>query len=167
MAKILSIIAPEGYQDIEYDKSRAALEAKGHTIITASTVDEAHGAYGGTQKADVLLKDVNVDDYDVILFVGGLGCHGYFDDATAHRLAKAFYDSKKLTTAICAAPSILANAGLLDGVTATCFSSQADNLKSKGANYTGNPVEQDGLIITADGPGSATAFGEKIAEALG
>ena len=166
MAKILSVISPEGYQDIEYNDSKKALEAKGHTVITASTVEEAHGGYGGTEKADVLLKDVNPDDYDAILFVGGPGCHDYFDDPVAHNLAKAFYNSKKLTTAICAAPSILANAGLLKGVNATCFSSQADNLKKKGANYTGNPVEQDGLIITADGPGSAKSFGEKIAKDL-
>lgn len=166
MAKILSIIAPKGYQDIEYNDSRKALESAGHTVITASTAEEAHGKYGGTQKVDVLLKDVSPHDYDAILFVGGPGSHNYFDDPRAHELAKTFFNLGKLTTAICAAPSILANAGLLEGVTATCFPAQANNLKSKGANYTGNPVEQDGLIITADGPNSATAFGEKIAETL-
>jgi protease I len=166
MAKILSVIAPEGYQDIEYNDSKKVLGSYSHTVVTASTVDEAHGKYGGTQKSDVLLSDVNVEDYDAILFVGGPGSHDYFDDPVAHNIAKAFLDAGKLTTAICAAPSILANAGLLDGITCTCFPSQADNLKEKGANYTGNPVEQDGLIITADGPDSATAFGKQIAEVL-
>ena len=98
--------------------------------------------------------------------VGGSGASVFFDDPTAHKIAKDFLDAGKLTTAICAAPSILANAGLLQNIRSTCFPSQADNLKEKGANYTGTPVEQDGLIITADGPNSATAFGEKIAEAL-
>lgn len=166
MATVLSIIAPEGYQDIEYNDSKQALKAAGHEVITASTVKEAHGKYGGTQKADVLLDEVNPEDYDAILFVGGPGSHGYFDDPDAHSLAKAFYASGKLTTAICAAPSILANAGLLDGKKATCFESQADNLKKKGATYTGQPVEQDGLIITGNGPNSAKAFGEKISDAL-
>jgi len=167
MAKILSIIAPEGYQDIEYNDSKQVIEAAGHEVITASAVEEAHGKYGGVQKADVLLNEVDPEDYDAILFVGGPGSHDYFDDPVAHSLARAFLESDKLTTAICAAPSILANAGLLDGKKATCFESQAGNLKEKGAIYTGNPVEQDGLIITADGPSSATAFGEKIAEVLG
>ena len=119
-----------------------------------------------SEKTDILLKDVNPDDYDAVLFVGGPGCFVFFDDPAAHKLAKAFYDSKKPTAAICAAPSILANAALLAGVRATCFSGQAENLKSRGADYTGSPVEQDGLIITADGPNSAKAFGNKIAETL-
>ena len=167
MAKILSIIAPEGYQDIEYNDSKKALEAKGHTVITASTVEEAHGKYGGTQKTDILLKDVNPDDYDAVCFIGGPGAYQYFDDPTALNLAKTFYNAGKVTSAICCAPSIFANAGLLKGITATCYKAQTENLKEKGADYTGNPVEQDGLIITADGPSSSKAFGEKIAEALG
>lgn len=166
MAKVLSVISPEGYQDIEYNNSKDALMAKGHEVITACSKEEAHGKYGGVEKSDVLLKDVDVSDYDAILFVGGPGSHQYFDDPIAHNLAKSFLDAGKLTTAICAAPSILANAGLLEGVTCTCFPSQADNLKAHGADYTGGHVEKDGLIITADGPDSAKAFGEKIANNL-
>jgi len=46
---------------------------------------------------------------------------------------------------------------------ATCFGSEAPNLKAKGAIYTGKPVERDGSIITANGPESASLFGEAIA----
>jgi len=166
MSKILSIIAPTGYQDVEYGDSKKALEEAGHTVVTSSMSAEANGKYGGKVTADVLLVNAEADDFDAIVFIGGPGSHIYFDDKRAHKLAKEFLDSGKLVAAICAAPSILANAGLLKGVTCTCFDDQVENLKSKGANYTGNPVEQDGLIITADGPGSATAFGEKISEAL-
>jgi len=166
MAKILSVIAPEGYQDIEYNNSKAALEADGHIVIIASTKKEAHGKYGGIQKADILLQNVDVDDYDAIVFIGGPGSHLFFDDPLAHKLAKEFLKAKKLVTAICAAPSILANARLLNGIKATCFRDQMDNLKAHGAILTGNPVEKDGLIITADGPSSATEFGKKISEVL-
>lgn len=166
MAKILSVIAPKGYQDIEYNDSKQALEAAGHFVVTASTVPEAEGKYGSRQKADFLLNKVNAEDYDAILFVGGPGSYDYFEDPIAHHLAHAFYQSGKLVTAICAAPSILANAGLLAGKKATCFESQAAHLKERGAIYTGHSVEQDGLVITADGPGSASAFGEKIVRAL-
>jgi len=166
MTKILSIIAPEGYQDIEYNNSKIALEANGHIVVTASTKKEAHGKYGGIKDVDILLKDVKPNDYDAILFIGGPGSHMYFDDPLAHKLAKKFLKSKKLVTAICAAPSILANAGLLNGVKTTCFGGQIDNLKAHGAIFTGKTVEKDGLIITADGPSSATEFGKKISEAL-
>ena len=166
MAKVLSIIAPQNYQDKEYGDSKSALEKAGHVVVTASTVKEAHGVFGGVVNVDLLLSEVNSSDYDAILFVGGGGCFDYFDDKIAHQLARDFLDAGKITSAICAAPSILANAGLLDGVTATCYPSQADNLKDHGANYTGQAVERDGLIITADGPLSATMFGETIAGAV-
>ncbi len=166
MAKILSIIAPERFQDQEYADSKAALEAAGHTVTTASTQLDATGKLGATVTTDILLTDINPDDYDAIAFIGGPGVFAYFEDPAAHNLAKTFFTANKPTCAICAAPGILANAGLLEGKTATCWEGEGDHLKEKGANYTGNPVEQDGLIITADGPDSAKAFGEKIAENL-
>jgi putative intracellular protease/amidase len=55
---------------------------------------------------------------------------------------------------------------LLEGKKATCYSSQEENLKSKGAICTGEGVEVDGNIITANGPKSAREFGKKIVEAL-
>jgi len=166
MAKILSVIAPQGYQGIEYGHSKEALEAAGHTVVTASTHKKACDKDGCNLQVDLLLKNVKVNDFDAILFVGGPGVYDYFDDALVLGLAKKFSKAGKIVSAICAAPSILANAGLLKGAKATCFPSQASNLKAKGAHYTGHAVEQDGRIITADGPNAAKAFGEKIAEVL-
>ncbi|MBU0577265.1 DJ-1/PfpI family protein [Patescibacteria group bacterium] len=166
MAKILSVIAHQDFQDKEYGDSKAALEAAGHKVVTASTTNTAHGKFGAEVEVDVMLADASSDDYDAIIFIGGPGSFEYFDDPTALNLAQDFYNAGKLTTAICAAPSILANAGLLEGVTVTGWSGGADNLKEKGANYTGGNVEVDGQIITGDGPMSATTFGEAIAENL-
>ena len=166
MPKILSIIAPEGYQDIEYNDSKDVLEKNGNIVVTSSTVGVAHGKYDGTQKIDILLKDVIPDEYDAVLFVGGPGSHVYFEDPMAQELARNFFILKKHVTAICAAPSILANAGLLKEVKATCFPDQIENLKSKGAFYTPKPVVIDGLFITADGPKSAVKFGQAISKML-
>ncbi len=166
MATILSVIAHQGYQGIEYGHSKEALEAAGHNVVTACTSKKAKSKDGSSVPVDVLLKNVKVDEFDAILFVGGPGVYDYFEDPTALGLAKKFYKAGKIVSAICAAPSILANAGLLKGVKATSFPSQAANLKAKGAHFTGHAVVQDGRIITADGPASAEAFGEKIAEAL-
>jgi protease I len=166
MKRILFIISADGYQDVEYGEARKALEDAGHEVMVASTERVATGKFGGKAEADYLLEEVDPADFDAIVFIGGPGSHDFFEDARAHSLAKIFLDSEKITAAICAAPSILANAGLLVGVRATCFESQAENLKSRGAIVTGSPVEQVGFIITADGPSSARAFGEKIALAL-
>jgi protease I len=68
--------------------------------------------------------------------------------------------------AICIAPVILANAGLLNGKRATSFSSEKNTLVTKGALVSVNGVESDGKIITAEGPSHATEFGEMILKAL-
>ncbi len=164
--RILSLISPTGFQEIEYLTPKQVLESHGHTVITASTVKNPVGHLGHTFTADLLLDEVHPSDYDAVFFVGGPGSHFYFDYKPALELAKDFYNSGKLTCAICAGPSILANAGLLKGVTATSFPSHEQNLRTHGAKFTGNPVEQDGLIITANGPAAAEAFGEKIHQAL-
>ena len=62
------------------------------------------------------------------------------------------------------APTILANAGLLKGKKAAC--AQPYNIQIKGAIATGKNVERDGNIITANGPGAASQFGETIISAL-
>ncbi|MFC1768062.1 DJ-1/PfpI family protein, partial [Candidatus Margulisiibacteriota bacterium] len=64
------------------------------------------------------------------------------------------------------AVSTIANAGALKGKKATSFPGVADTVKAGGAIYTGKGVEADGKIVTADGPGSAKAFGEAINKAL-
>lgn len=160
------VIAPEGYQDIEYETPKKIFLAKGHEVITTSTKEIAQGSMGGLTKVDLLLNAVDFNDYDTVVFIGGPGSHVYFTDQKALKLAQEFYNSGKITAAICAAPSILANAGILSGKIATCFEGQSQNLLKNGAKYSGKPIEQDKTIITANGPASAQLFGQKIVEAL-
>ncbi|KKP36958.1 MAG: ThiJ/PfpI domain-containing protein, protease I [Candidatus Peregrinibacteria bacterium GW2011_GWF2_33_10] len=167
MAKILIIIAEQGYQDKEYSDTKTALERAGHEVFTASTAFDVMGKLGGKAKVDLLIDQVREVDYEAIAFIGGPGSYSLFDNEICHKLAKQFVVSKgKIVAAICAAPSILANAGLLKNQKATCFPSEVDNLRNKGANYTGKNVEIDGKFITADGPVSAEMFGQTIANAL-
>lgn len=166
MKKALLIIAAKAYQDHEYGDTKMVLEANGCLTHTASTAHQVIGKFEGKTKVDLLLKQVRVQNYDAVIFIGGPGAYSLFDNEACHKIACDALKSKKLTCAICAAPSILANAGLLEGKSATCFPDQRENLENHGAKYTGNPTEKDGLIITADGPDSAIAFGELIANSL-
>jgi protease I len=168
MAKrVLMIIAFEGFRDEEYTEPKKVLEKSRIEVTTASSqVGIAKGKLGLSAKVDLPLKEVNVPDYDAIIFVGGPGSYDYFDDPLAQGIAKDAVKEQKILAAICAAPSILANAGLLKGVKATCFSGEADNLKNQGAHYSPSGLEADGKIITADGPAHAKQFGEKIVKAL-
>ncbi|MBN2306376.1 DJ-1/PfpI family protein [Candidatus Peregrinibacteria bacterium] len=166
MAKILSIVAPEMFQEIEYRDSKMALEQKGHEVFMASSASNPTDKQGQAYQADVLLSEVRQEDYDAIMFIGGPGSQFYYDDPTCHKLARDFFKADKPVAAICAAPVILGQAGLLKGVKSTCWSGESRALLKVGAVYTGKHVEKDGQIITGDGPGSAYDFGIAIAEAF-
>lgn len=157
------IIAFQGFRDEEYDIPKKILEKAGIEVTTASTqVGTATGKLGMTAKVDITLKDIKVSDYDSIIFVGGPGSYDLFDDPLAQGIAKETIEQNKILAAICAAPGILAKAGLLKGKKTTCFSGVSYLLVKSGANYTGSGLEIDGKIITADGPAHAKQFGEAI-----
>lgn len=167
MAKVLSIIAPENFQQVEYLESKRGLQEKGHEVVTGCSHQMAFDKNDERYKVDILLDEVMEDDFDAVLFIGGPGAHDLFDDEDCHAIARAFYDAKKPTAAICAAPVILGRAGLLKDKKATCWPAQGGALEASGAQYTAKNVERDDLIITADGPDSAYDFGLAIADALG
>ncbi len=165
--KILMVVSPIDFRDAEYFEPKKVLEASGAEIKTASIQGGiAKGTDGGEARIDLTISDVNISDFDAVVFVGGPGMAQIVADDSLQMLAKKFYVAGKLTTAICVAPSILARAGILEGKQATSFDSVKEDLKNGKANYTGNKVEIDGKIITANGPEAAKEFGEKIVEAL-
>ena len=165
--KAVFIVASEDFRDEELFETKRALEgAQVQTVIASTKTGTITGILGGRARADILLHSVVVDDYDVVIFIGGPGARSHFDDPAALNIARRAAEKSKLLAAICIAPTTLANAGVLDGVTATSFSSERSKLERAGATYTGAPVERDGLIITADGPRSAAQFGKTIVNAL-
>lgn len=168
MAKrALMIIAHEGFRDEEYIEPRKILEQNGIEVTVASWEPGVAIGKLGTQAAvHITIKEVDTSKYNVIIYVGGPGCKRYWDDPTAHRIAREAVVYNKILAAICSAPVTLARIGLLKEKQATCHSDDASELKQEGAKYTGASVEQDGLIITADGPNSAQAFGARIVQTL-
>jgi protease I len=164
---VLMVIAHEGFRDEEFQEPYNILtKAKAKVTIASSSLEEATGMLGKRVKPNILLTQANASDYDAIIFVGGVGASEYFNNPKALELAKKAYESGKVIAAICIAPSILANAGILEGKKATSYPSEKSNLEAKGAVYTGKDVEVDGRIITAKGPHAARDFGKKIAEIL-
>jgi protease I len=165
--KIVMIIAHNGFRDEEYKEPRAIFDKNGIKVtVASSSLELAKGMLGAKVKPDINYKDIKVDDYDAVVFVGGVGAQEYWNDSKAQQIAKDSVTKNKLLAAICIAPVTLANAGVLEGKKSTVFSSEKGFLKAKGANYTGKNVEVDGKIITADGPTSAKDFGDAIIKAL-
>lgn len=167
MTQVLMVIPPEQFRDEEYEHPKRVLEAAGIRVTTASTrAGRCIGKLGMIAEADLALRDVADAEYDGIVFVGGGGASVFFDDERAHEVARAFLASGRAVAAICIAPSTLARAGLLSGRRATAFPSQENDLVAHGALWTGADIEVDGLVITANGPAAAEAFGNAIVTAL-
>lgn len=165
--RVLMVIAPDRFRDEEYREPRAVLEARGAAVTVASAVlGRARGMLGMEVEPDVALDEVRAGDYDAVIFVGGSGASRYWDDPVAHRLAREAFEAGKVVGAICIAPVILAQAGLLAGRRATCWPEERDRIGAAGAQCTGNAVEVDGRIVTGAGPHAARAFGEAVARAL-
>jgi protease I len=166
--KVLMIIAPENFRDEEYREPRAILEARGCKVTVASArPGPAKGMLGMTVTPDTTIDKVAAKDYDLVIFIGGYGAETYYNHPTAHAIATETVRAGRPVGAICVAPTILANAGLLKGKNATVWESQSKALVAGGARYTAGHVERDGLVITADGPTSAGLFGEELARVLG
>ena len=165
--KVLFIIAPTDFADAEYLYPREILEEEGINVSVASrSLDEARGMYGARVDPDLLLSEVKVDEYDGIIFIGGIGVRLYWNDEEALRICQEAVGEGKILAAICMAPVVLAYAEVLEGVKATVWSYEKDRLVEKGAIYTGTRIEVDGKIITGNGPWAARDFGNEILEAL-
>lgn len=167
MKSAVFVIAPEVFRDEEYAEPLAVLTAAGVDVTTASTrAGVCTGKLGMTAHATMTVAEALDADFDAVAFIGGAGAAVYFDDETAHALARRVLDRGGVVGAICIAPSALARAGLLDGVRATAFASQHDDLVAHGAVWTGEPVSVEGRIVTANGPEAATAFGHALLSLL-
>lgn len=165
--RVALVIAEKNFRDEEYLRPKEILGKAGLEVITVSTTTGlVKGKLGAEARPDLLLSKVKPEEIDALVFVGGGGAEQYFEDQTAHLLAKQILDSGKLLAAICIAPVILAKAGLLKGKKATVWFEGAEDLKKGGAIYTGAPVQTHERIITANGPEAAEAFGREILKQL-
>jgi len=160
------IIAFNNFRDEEYQQPKNILAKNRIKVTTASSsIGVAKGKLGLETEVNLTIDQVIVADFDAILFVGGGGCEEYFDNEIAHKIARDAVKEKKVLGALCAAPEILARAGVLKGKRATMFYDNG-SLRRGGAEFTDKDVEVDGRIITARNADTAQAWGEAIVKAL-
>lgn len=166
--RALLVVPPRGFQDQEYLETRRALELGGVQVAVASTrAGPLVGMTGTVAQADLLVNQVNVDNFDAVVFIGGVGAAEYVRSPMVQNLARQVSVRRKVLAAIGTAPTILASAGVLRGARVTAYLSEQEPIARAGALYTGNPAEKDGLIITATGPLAAPLFTRAILEGIG
>jgi protease I len=170
--KVLLIVAPHNFRDEEYFETKKVLEENNIVVKTASKdVDVATGKLGEEIDVDLDVIDVNVDEFDGFVFIGGQGAYDYIEDEDVLDLVKEIAeDESKVLAAICIAPMILFAAGVLTGKQVTVWN--GDNKQSRlminaGVDYVDNyDVIDDENIVTANGYEVSREFGEAIVNKL-
>ena len=168
-ATALLVVPPQGFQDDEFLGTKRALEGAGVQVMVASTrMGQLLGMRGGTVRADMLLNQAKLENFNAVIFIGGVGAiDSYLSNPVVLNLVRQANTQRKVLAAIGTAPSILASAGALKGARATAYISEQARLVQGGALYSGNAVERDGLTITATGALALPAFTQAILDSLG
>lgn len=137
-------------------------------VITAGLDDKPIIASRGTRLlADKTLDEIIDEEFDMVVLPGGLpGADNLDADPRIHKILKNTSDNNQYIAAICAAPKVLANAGLLDNKKVTSYPGVLEALENTSFQITGAAVQQDGKVITSRGPGTAMDFALKIIACL-
>jgi len=167
MTSTVLVPLANGFEDLEAIAVVDILRRGGVRVVTASVHEtaEVRSAHGILMKADALFSEVGDASYDAIVLPGG--GEGTVNLKTCRPLVERLrrqHDEGRLLCAICAAPTVLVVAGVLDpGVHVTCYPSCQTELDR---SWSPAPVVADGTIITGQAPGSAVLFALVVLQML-
>jgi putative intracellular protease/amidase len=169
MKKVLMVLAPKMFRDLEYLVPKAFIEKKGYRVMTVSTEYISTGKFGFEVEHSATLEDFQHIEFDGLLFVGGLGCLELSKSNTLKNMTKNYLNNGKLVASICAAPRLLLDWELVKDrkITGNNWDNNFDNLaKSAGAIPINEDVVVDRNLVTANGPESVEAFSNALLEVL-
>lgn len=162
MAKVYEFIA-DGGEEIEALTTVDVLRRGGVDIETVSITGkrEATMAHGVTIVCDKTFEEADLSDADMLLLPGGMpGATNLLEHEGVRKALLAQNAAGKLIGAICAAPMVLGDLGLLKGKKATCYPGFEKYLT--GATYTHELWTKDGNIITGEGPAATLPYAYEI-----
>ena len=163
MKKRVLCLLVDGFEEIEFVAPVDLLRrADVEVVVAALHGTTATGRSGIRVMADATLADIYAPGFDLLLIPGGPGVGELRRDGRAAVLARDFCSAGKAVAAICAAPLVLMDAGLLDGCRFTAHQSVRGTLTSA----CDERVVVDGNLITSRGAGTAIDFGLAIVARL-
>lgn len=165
MPKVLVPLA-QGCEEIEAVTIIDLLRRAKIEVVSAGLDDQPVTASRGVRLiADTTLDKALEQEFDMIALPGGMpGMAHLKNDPRIIALLQKMTRQGKYTCAICAAPAVLAEAGLLTGKSATSYPGFIDHLPS--VTYKADAVVKDGKVITSRGPGTAMEFALALIEVL-
>ena len=164
---MIYVFLANGFEETEAVVPIDILRRAGFDVKLISNTDEllVTSSHGVTIKADTTFDETDFNDAEMLFLPGGMPGTKNLD---AHAgLCELLQDSAEKgvkLAAICAAPSVFGNLGLLNGKEATCYPGFEDQLM--GASVSENPVVVSDNFITARGAGVAMKFALKLVEVL-
>jgi len=167
MARVLIPLA-NGCEELEAVTVVDLLRRARIEVVTAGLADgPVTGSRGTVLLPDVSLDQVLDQEFDMVVLPGGQpGATHLEHDARILALLKKMAAAGKITAAICAAPKVLAVAGLLDGKCYTAYPGSIDPAQFPALRQDSRAVVRDGQVFTSRGPGTAMDFALSLIEAL-
>lgn len=163
---MIYILLAEGFEEVEAIAPADVLRRAGQEVcLVGITGTEVTGSHGITLQTDIQAEQWDFTNSDCVVLPGGMPGTLNLKQNTKVQASLAYCcANKKLIAAICAAPMILGDLGLLNGKKAVCFPGYEDSLD--GAEYCDADIVTDDNIITARGAGVALQFGAAILDAV-
>ena len=171
--KRVAMLAADGFEQSELMVPKERLEQAGAKVdIISLKTGEIwgwnHNDWGDAIPVDRTIDAVQVDEYDALVIPGGqINPDLLRADEDAVAFVRDFYNSGKPVAAVCHAPWVLVEAGLVKGRKMTSYHSMATDVKNAGANWVDKAVVVDQGLITSRNPGDLEAFAAKIIEEMG
>lgn len=164
----VAIFLVDGFEDIEAIVPIDLLRrANIHVdIVSVFNQNKVKSSHNLTIECDLLLKEIAINQYDMLILPGGPGASKYLDSLTLIKIIKQHQANHKWIAAICAAPLSLFKMGVISNHKITCYPNVIDDIQDKSIQIFDKNVIVDQLLITAKAAGSAIDFALKIIEIL-
>ena len=167
MKRVLLILSA-GFEEMEAVTPLDLLRRAGIQVVSASTGPEltVMGARGIRILADRMLDECLREPFDMVILPGGPGVEDLRKDARVLDLVRRTHAAGIPLAAICAAPLILADAGVASGHRITSFPGSKPELAGRSQSYSEDRVVEDGKVITSRGAGTSEEFSLRLIACL-
>jgi len=168
--KKIAILAADGFEEVELTKPKKALEDAGAKTTVVSIEPGKiqgmnHADKGDTVAVDQTLGDAEPQDFDALMIPGGLmNPDSLRSNEEALEFVRHFFREGKPVAAICHAPWVLIDAGVIRGRTMTSWPAIKTDVRNAGGNWVDREVVVDNGLVTSRKPDDIPAFNEKMIE---
>jgi len=164
----VAVMVTEGFHDAEAYMPLGYLTNRGAEVTVIGPLAGIVKAYNSDFEIVIekAVTEVSVDDFDALVLPGGKAPAALREDAAVVDFARRFFESGKVTAAICHGPQLLITAGVMTGKKSSGTGSIREELEAVGATYLDEELVIDGNLITSRVPSDLNAFSGAIGKAL-